>query len=138
LHVYRDFRTADCLSEEKREGTLGLLFLTDLKGYDVVLGKLVASSLHAFYGVLAILPVMAIPLLVGGVTIDEFWRVVVVALNMLLFSLAVGMFASSISRDERRAMVLAFLILFFLRRDCRCWGDFCMTGPGVTPRSCSR
>src|SRR5690348_13115289 len=35
------FRTADCLSEEKREGTLGLLFLTDLKGYDIVLGKLV-------------------------------------------------------------------------------------------------
>ena len=32
--------TADCLREEKREGTLGLLFLTDLKGYDVVLGKL--------------------------------------------------------------------------------------------------
>ena len=30
--------TADCLSEEKREGTLGLLFLTDLKGYDVVFG----------------------------------------------------------------------------------------------------
>jgi len=29
--------TADSLSEEKREGTLGLLFLTDLKGYDVVL-----------------------------------------------------------------------------------------------------
>src|SRR5205814_6060781 len=28
------FTTADCLSEEKREGTLGLLFLTDLKGYD--------------------------------------------------------------------------------------------------------
>ena len=24
--------TCDCLSEEKREGTLGLLFLTDLKG----------------------------------------------------------------------------------------------------------
>ena len=34
--------TADCLSEEKREGTLGLLFLTDLKGYDVVLGKFMA------------------------------------------------------------------------------------------------
>src|SRR5260221_4615818 len=38
--------TADCLSEEKREGTLGLLFLTDLRGYDVVFGKLVASSLN--------------------------------------------------------------------------------------------
>src|ERR1041384_4232519 len=41
------FLTADCLSEEKREGTIGLLFLTDLKGYDVVLGKLVASSVPA-------------------------------------------------------------------------------------------
>ena len=45
--------TADCLSEEKREGTLGLLFLTDLKGYDVVLGKLLATSLAGFYGLLA-------------------------------------------------------------------------------------
>jgi hypothetical protein len=30
--------TADCISEEKREGTLGLLFLTDLRGRDVVFG----------------------------------------------------------------------------------------------------
>jgi len=44
------FLTSDCLSEEKREGTLGLLFLTDLKGYDVVLGKLAATSLDAFFG----------------------------------------------------------------------------------------
>src|SRR4051812_11079678 len=32
--------TADCVSSEKREGTLGLLFLTDLNGYDIILGKL--------------------------------------------------------------------------------------------------
>ena len=32
------FFTSDCLSEEKREGTLGLRFLTDLRGYDVALG----------------------------------------------------------------------------------------------------
>ena len=55
--------TADCLSEEKREGTLGLLFLTDLKGYDVVLGKLAATSVSAFYGLLAALPVLAVPVL---------------------------------------------------------------------------
>src|SRR3981081_2882487 len=50
-------KTADCLSEERREGTLGLLFLTDLRGYDVVVGKLVASSLNAFYHVLGVRPV---------------------------------------------------------------------------------
>lgn len=107
------FRTADCLSEEKREGTLGLLFLTDLKGYDIVVGKLAATSLNAFYGVLALFPVMAIPLLAGGVAIGDFKWVVTVSLNNLFFSLAVGMFCSAISRDERRAMVLAFLIVLF-------------------------
>ena len=40
--------TSDCLSSEKREGTIGLLFLTDLKGYDIILGKLASSSLTAF------------------------------------------------------------------------------------------
>src|SRR4051794_27228231 len=54
--------TSDTLSREKREGTLGLLFLTDLKGYDVVFGKLAASSLGAFYGMLAVVPILAIPL----------------------------------------------------------------------------
>lgn len=105
-------KTADCLSEEKREGTLGLLFLTDLKGYDIVFGKLAATSLNAFYGMLAVFPVMAIPLLVGGVTIQEFWRVVLVAVNTLFFSLSVGMFCSAVSREDRKAVVWAFIVLF--------------------------
>src|SRR3954467_106604 len=77
--------TADSLSEEKREGTLGLLFLTDLKGYDVVFGKLAATSLNALYGVLAVVPVLAVPLLMGGLTIGEVGRMAIVVLNALFF-----------------------------------------------------
>ena len=106
--------TADCLSEEKREGTLGLLFLTDLKGYDVVLGKLAATSLNAFYGLFAIFPVLALPLLMGGVTNGEFWRMVLVLVNLFLFSLAVGVLASSLSRIARQAMALNFLLFLLL------------------------
>src|SRR2546427_3900975 len=95
--------TADCLSEEKRAGTLGLLFLTDLKGYDVVLGKLIATSLNSFYGLIAIFPVLAIPLLLGGVSIGEFWRMTVVLANALFFSLAAGIFVSAISQNARKA-----------------------------------
>ena len=47
--------SADSVSSEKRDGTLGLLFLTDLKGYDVTLGKLAATSLGAFYGLIAVM-----------------------------------------------------------------------------------
>jgi ABC-type transport system involved in cytochrome c biogenesis permease component len=100
-------RTSDCLSEEKREGTLGLLFLTDLKGYDIVFGKLAATSLNAFYAMLAVFPVLAISLLAGGVGVGEFWRVVLVAVNNLFLSLSLGMFCSAVSRDERKAIGLA-------------------------------
>lgn len=106
--------TADCLSEEKREGTLGLLFLTDLKGYDVVLGKLAATSVNAFYGLLAIFPVMAVPLLMGGVTNGEFWRTALVLVNTFLLSLAIGVFASALSRDMRQAMGTNLLLLLVL------------------------
>jgi ABC-type Na+ efflux pump permease subunit len=106
--------TADCLSEEKREGTLGLLFLTDLKGYDVVLGKLAASSLNAIYGVLAILPVLAVPLLMGGVAPAEFGRLVLVIVNSLFQSLAAGVFASSLVRSGRSAASLTFGLVLLL------------------------
>src|ERR1051326_2470993 len=103
--------TADCLSEEKREGTLGLLFLTDLRGYDVVLGKLAATSLDCIYALLAILPILAIPLLLGGVSVDESWRMALVLVNALFFSLAAGLFVSTMSRSPRRAMFFTFLLI---------------------------
>src|SRR2546426_5879525 len=106
--------TADCLSEEKREGTLGLLFLTDLHGYDVVLGKLAATSLDAFYGLIAIIPVLAIPLLLGGVSIGEFWRMTMVLANTLFFSLALGILVSAMSRDARKAMSGTLLLILLI------------------------
>jgi hypothetical protein len=106
--------TADSLSEEKRDGTLGLLFLTDLRGYDVVVGKLVACSLNTFYGLLAVLPVLAIPLLMGGVTGAEFGRMASVLLNTLFFSLAAGMFTSAFVKSSRHAAGLCSAIVLGL------------------------
>jgi len=106
--------TADCLSEEKRAGTLGLLFLTDLKGYDVVLGKLMATSLNSVYGLLAIFPPLALPMLLGGVTAGEFWRLVLALMNTLFFSLTAGLFVSAASRSDRKAWAITLgIILFF-------------------------
>src|SRR5688572_24709046 len=86
------FFTSDCVSEEKREGTLGFLFLTDLRGYDIVLGKLLATSLRSFFALLAIFPILAITMLMGGVTAPQFWKTVLALVNALFCSLAAGMF----------------------------------------------
>ncbi len=106
--------TADCLGEERREGTLGLLFLTDLKGYDIVLGKLVAGSLNAFYSVAAAVPMLAIPILMGGITLAEFGRMALVAVNTLFFSLSLGVFISSFTRSAQRSRVLTLVLLLVL------------------------
>ena len=103
--------TADCLSSEKREGTLGLLFLTDLRGYDIVIGKMAANSINAFYGILAVLPIFGVPLLMGGITLGEFGRMTLVAINALYFSLSLGMCISAFSRSGRKSATITVLLL---------------------------
>src|SRR6267154_3725402 len=108
------FFTSDCLSEEKREGTLGFLFLTDLRGYDVVLGKLLATSLRGFYALLAFLPILAVTQMMGGVTGAQYWKSSLALVNAFFCSLAAGMFISAISRDSQKALTGTFLVMLLL------------------------
>lgn len=104
--------TSDALSQEKREGTLGLLFLTDLKGHDVVFGKLVSVSINSIYGILAVAPLLALAFMMGGTTATQFLMMIAFLLNTLFFSLSVGIFVSTFSQHDRPAMGATFAILF--------------------------
>jgi ABC-type transport system involved in cytochrome c biogenesis permease component len=99
------YLTSDSLSEEKREGTLGFLFLTDLRGYDIVSGKFLAAGLRGFYMLLAAFPILAITLLMGGVTGVGLWKTCLALLNALFASLIAGIFISSVSREAQRAIM---------------------------------
>ncbi len=105
------FLASDCLSEERREGTLGFLFLTDLKGYDIVLGKFAAVSLNSFYGMLAVFPILAVSMLAGGVEGAEFWRTCLALVNTLFFSIASAVWMSSFCKSSYRAMAAAVCLL---------------------------
>lgn len=104
--------TTDVLSEEKREGTLGLLFLTDLRALDVVLGKLAAASVSAVFALLAFAPVLALSLLLGGISPGEFARVMLALGNTLWFSLTAGLAMSALCVQGRSAFALTGLVLF--------------------------
>ena len=108
------FFTSDCVSEEKREGTLGLLFLTELHGYDVALGKLLAVLLRTFYGLLAILPILALTQLMGGVTAAQYCKGSLALANGLFLSLTAGLFVSVLSRDSQKALAVTLLLLLLL------------------------
>ena len=104
--------TSDSLSRERRESTLGLLFLTDLTGHDIVAGKLVANTVNLFYTMLAVMPVLAVALLLGAVTKGEMFRVALVAVNLLFFFSSVGLAASALCKHANDSMALA--IFFYL------------------------
>ncbi len=100
-------RTADSIAEEKRENTLGLLFLTDLKGWDILSGKLISTSVNCFSGLLALLPLLAIPMIMGGVPWDEFLRVALNLVNTLFLSISWGFVISAVFRSSAVTVSLA-------------------------------
>ena len=105
------FLTSDCISRERREGTLGLLFLTDLRGADVAFGKLAAKAILPFYALLAMFPALAVCLLVGGVMAGEVGRLAVALLNTLFFSLSATIFTSTLCRKQHAAQASALLMI---------------------------
>lgn len=144
--------TADTISSERREGTLGFLFLTDLKGIDIILGKLVATSVGTVYGALGLLPLAAIIFLLGGVNGGVMLRLAVSSLNVLFASLAVGMLCSCLSLKANQARSRALFALIGVsvagplagfiyswahdfpagHRGLTYWGGFLATSPAVT------
>ena len=54
---------------------------------------------------------LAIPLLLGGVTGGEFWRTSFALMNALFFSLSLGILISSKANSQAEAMQLAFLTI---------------------------
>jgi ABC-type transport system involved in multi-copper enzyme maturation permease subunit len=96
--------TCDCLSQEKREGTLGLLFLTDLRGYDIVIGKLASQVSRPLYCLIAALPALGFALLLGGVALGNFAQTAAALLNTLFFFGALGLLISACNVESRQAI----------------------------------
>ncbi len=114
--------TANSITDEKQEGTLGLLFLTDLKGYDVALGKLAACSLTSGYALLGVVPILAIAILLGGTEIVDLAKAAFSIGLGLGLALSIGLFCSAVSRRGMVAGALAFLLILV-----------CLLGPVLYP-----
>ena len=101
-------------AREKREDTLGLLFLTPLRPLDLVLGKLLSSALPAMFQFVAILPVLGIPILVGGVRLRDFLLLVLGLMDLAFIATALGLCISARNWDEKRANNSAFVWMLAL------------------------
>lgn len=109
--------TGDSISREKREGTIGLLFLTPLKSVELVAGKLIAGMLAVYYGLLAGFPMLSLVLLMGGVEGKDLLRLFLATVNAIFFAGCVGLFSSALATNRKLALaggtwiVLALCVL---------------------------
>jgi predicted anti-sigma-YlaC factor YlaD len=102
---------AEAISSERREGTLGLLFLTRVRDYDVVLGKFASLGAACLFPLAGLLPALVIPVLAGGVSAGEACRKGAGLLATLLFALAAGLCGAAAAAQRFRAACAAILIV---------------------------
>ena len=103
--------SADSISAERRSGTLGLLFLTPLGGFDVGSGKLAASGIQGLCSLLGILPILAVPLMMGGVSWSAYLTTCIALLATFALSSSVGLWASARSRSAPAAYSTALFAI---------------------------
>ncbi len=114
--------TADCLSREKREGTLGLLFLTPLTSLEIVVGKSLVHLLRAMTVLAALAPFFVVPMLLGGVPLELVLNAFLANVAATLIGLGAGLIASERNVEWMRAVVWAeffatsFVLLLILWR----------------------
>jgi hypothetical protein len=106
--------TADAIGSERRDGTLGLLVLTRVRGLDLLLGKLGSAGMTGLCGMAAFFPALMVPVLAGGVTGSEASRKGLALLVTLFLALAIGLWASAIRNDRFKAVRLACIVLVCL------------------------
>ena len=106
--------TADCVNEERNNGTLGFLFLTNLPAISISVGKLSGYGLLALYSIVSIVPVMALPAILGGADAASLAKTAMVLFVTLILSLVIGMFASTVCRKAWVAAALTLSLLAFL------------------------
>lgn len=110
LAITAPIGTCDAISKEKRDGTLGLLMLTPISPGQVALGKFSAHLLRIFYFLLTMLPFLAIPMLIGGVSGADFAISAAVLFSIGLAGASAGMWASATCARFAPALFSALII----------------------------
>jgi hypothetical protein len=122
---------AGALGRERREQTLGILFLTPLRGGDIIAGKLISVMLPSLYGLMATLPIMSFSFFTGGVAATDFIRMMVALPNALFFSSTLGLLVSACERREVRAIGLAVFAAHFMAIGLPALGWFGKSAAGI-------
>jgi ABC-type transport system involved in multi-copper enzyme maturation permease subunit len=102
------------VSGERERKTLGLLQVTLVKPWSIVLGKLGAAVAWLVLLILASLPLGAVAFFLGGVTLADLGRAVVYVVGIALAVAAMGIGVSSMTRRTTASIVITYGLVLTL------------------------
>jgi ABC-type transport system involved in multi-copper enzyme maturation permease subunit len=106
--------TADAITGERERQTLVPLQVSLLGPRAILVGKLLSSLAFVTLLVLATLPLLGVSFVLGGVSLGQMARGVVVVLATGLVVACLALACSSLTRRTQAAMVLAYAATLFL------------------------
>ncbi|MBN2308524.1 MAG: hypothetical protein JXR94_06105, partial [Candidatus Hydrogenedentes bacterium] len=102
--------SAGLIAQEKRDRTLGLLLIADIRGLDIFLAKFLTAFLYVELLAFSALPVLAIASLLGGISVPGMAIQLVILTAGALAVCAMGLLCSTLS--ERPIEALFRLVVF--------------------------
>jgi ABC-type transport system involved in multi-copper enzyme maturation permease subunit len=102
---------ASTIAREKDRRTFILLLMTDLRNYEIVLGKLLGSLLQIALLLAAMIPILALMLLLGGLAPDQLLQIVVILAGTALASGSLGALMALWREKTFPALALTVLAL---------------------------
>ena len=103
------YTSATLVLRERTERTLGLLFMTDLKGWQIVTGKFLTALFYSMVYALGMLPLVILTASLGGVSNIQILATFLMLLGILFLGTCVGLFTGTVSASESRMSKVLFL-----------------------------
>lgn len=109
-------RTASAISGEKERQTFDIMMTTCMSPFSIIMGKVMTAIVQGMFFVVASMPVMALPFIIGGMSWAYLFWFLGIALLVSLFSASIGILCSSLCKKSIGAVIMSyvFYLIFFL------------------------
>jgi ABC-2 type transport system permease protein len=106
--------TSTSICSEREKQTLDILLSTRLSTFQIIIGKLLASSLKVIMLIVCTIPLYAVCALIGGVRISNILVLILSFIINTIFVGAIGVFVSTYVKTSKVATALTYAIVLFL------------------------
>lgn len=117
IYIFLPAMTAGCIASEKEDGSLPLLFLTDLKPSEIILQKYLGRLVPFLTLVLLSLPLFAVGYAYGGLSVDTVLIMGIGLLVAMLQVAAISLLCSAHCSTATAAIVSSYFVgaaIYFL------------------------